>query len=457
MGSEQQYIDLFKQAGQVLCENSADVLNEVRQAAFEDFCRLGFPSKKVERYKYIDVAEVFAPNYGVNLKRLTFQIDPYKAYRCSVPQMGTSLYYLVNDVFYASHMAVGSLPASVFVGSLRTYASSHPDFVRKYYGQLGQTGNDSLTAFNTAFAQDGLLIYVPDGVKVKQTLQVVNLMRGEIDLMTNRRNLIVVGDEAEVDVLFCEHALDNSNFLTTNVSEVFMGAHSRLSIYGVEETRKNNRFFENMYLSQGACSHLEYCTVTLQGGLTRRCCDFIFSGEGSDAHIMGAVIADGEQQVDNNLLVDHQKGKCKSNVLYKYVLNDHAVGAFAGKVMVRPGAQKTDSKETNANLCVSPTARMYTQPMLEIYADDVKCNHGSTVGQMDQSALFYMAQRGITPDEARLLMQHAFVNEVIEKIHLIPLRERLSTMVMQRFRHGVNACGDCNLCRTELEDVLNKN
>ena len=202
---------------------------------------------------------------------------------------------------------------------------------------------------------------------------------------------------------------------------------------------------------------MEYCAATLQGGLTRRSCDFMFQGEGSDARIMGAVIADGEQHVDNNLLIDHQKGKCKSNVLFKYVLDGNAVGAFAGKVMVRPNAQKTDSQETNANLCVSPSARMFTQPMLEIYADDVKCNHGSTVGQMNQNALFYMAQRGITPEEARLLMQHAFVNEVIDQIHLIPLRERLSAMVMQRFRHGENACGDCNLCRNDAEEVLMKN
>ena len=457
MGSEQQYIDLFREAGQLLCANSADVLNAKRDAALTDFCRLGFPSKKVERYKYTDVAEAFAPNYGVNLKRLNFQIDPYKAYRCSVPNIGTSLYYLVNDVFYASETAKGSLPADVFVGSLRDYAAAHPDAVKKYYGSLAQSGKDALTALNTVLAQDGILIYVPDGVKVKHTLQVVNLMRGDMDLMTNRRTLIVVGEGAEVNVLFCEHALDKSNFLTTNVSEVFLGKHARLNMYAVEETTKNNRFFDNLYLSQEDGSHLEYCAVTLQGGLTRRSCDFMFQGEGSDARIMGAVIADGEQHVDNNLLIDHQKGKCKSNVLFKYVLDGNAVGAFAGKVMVRPNAQKTDSQETNANLCVSPSARMFTQPMLEIYADDVKCNHGSTVGQMNQNALFYMAQRGITPEEARLLMQHAFVNEVIDQIHLIPLRERLSAMVMQRFRHGENACGDCNLCRNDAEEVLMKN
>ena len=140
---------------------------------------------------------------------------------------------------------------------------------------------------------------------------------------------------------------------------------------------------------------------------------------------------------------------CQSDILYKYVLDGKSVGAFAGRVLVRPDAQKTESVETNSNLCVSPDAHMYTQPMLEIYADDVKCNHGSTVGQIDEAALFYMAQRGVSPDEARLLLQHAFVNEVISRIELPALRDRLSLMVEQRFRHASSAgCADCGLCKT---------
>ena len=161
----------------------------------------------------------------------------------------------------------------------------------------------------------------------------------------------------------------------------------------------------------------------------------------------GCVIADKMQRVDNNTLIDHQTPRCQSSELYKYVLDDSAVGAFAGKVLVREGAQKTMSKETNANLCATSSARMYTQPMLEIYADDVQCSHGSTVGQMDEAALFYMRQRGIDEREARLLLKAAFITEVIETIPLESLRDRLHVLVDKRLRGELSKCEGCKLCK----------
>jgi Fe-S cluster assembly protein SufD len=444
--SEDQYIKLFEEEGEALRSGSCEVMNSRRDAAMADFKRLRFPTRKVERYRYTDVGAAFAPNFGLNLRRLNFNVDPYRAYRCSIPHMGTALYYMVNDIFYASPQALRSPLNDVYVGSLRAYSLAHPDFVERYYGQTAQTSDDAVTALNTALAQDGLLIYVPAGRKVEETLQVVNLMCGSVDLMTCCRVLIVVGDGAEVNLLSCEHSMEQSLFLTSCVSEVYVGKDARLSIYSVEETADRNTFFDNLYIRQEAGSRLEYLTLTLRGGLTRRRADVVLAAPGAETRLMGAVVASGKEKVDNNLLIDHRAGECRSDVLFKYVLDEEATGAFAGKVLVREGAQKTESQETNANMCVSPEARMYTQPMLEIYADDVKCNHGSTVGRMDDDALFYMAQRGISPDEARLLLQHAFVNEVISRIRLEPLRDRLSQMVDQRFRFGRKACGDCTLC-----------
>lgn len=449
MGSEQQYIELYREAADLLRKNSCDVMNEKRDEAFHAFCDLGFPSRKNENYKYTDVQAAFAPNYGLNLNRLEMKADPYKAYRCSVPNIGTALYYMVNDQFQTLSNAIPKyiLPEGAYVGSISAYDKTHPGELQDFYGKIAVTANDAVTALNTALAQDGLLVYIPSGAKVEQVLQVVNLMHANVDLMTNRRTLIVLGDGAEAGLLFCEHVMDKVRFLTTNVTEIFVGKGARLNIYGVEETAANCTLFDNLYLSQAEGGRLEYVSLSLRNGMTRRTANFSFDGENGKARIMGAVVADGNQKVDNHLLIDHKIGKCKSEVLYKYVLDGDAVGAFAGKVLVRAGAQQTDSQETNANLCVSPTARMFTQPMLEIYADDVKCNHGSTVGQISQAALFYMAQRGISPEEARLLMQHAFVNEVIAQIRLEPLRERLSAMVEQRFRHTLKACADCGLCK----------
>ena len=175
--------------------------------------------------------------------------------------------------------------------------------------------------------------------------------------------------------------------------------------------------------------------------------DLVFKGDGAECRCNGCVIADKDQRVDNNTLIDHQAGHCTSNELYKYVLDGEAVGAFAGKVLVRHGAQKTVSQETNQNLCATKRARMFTQPMLEIYADDVKCAHGSTVGQLNDAALFYMRQRGISLKEAKLLLEFAFVNEVIDNIQLEPLKDRLHYLVEKRFRGELNKCDGCKLCK----------
>jgi len=187
--------------------------------------------------------------------------------------------------------------------------------------------------------------------------------------------------------------------------------------------------------------------ITLHNGVTRNRLDLDLCGEGANCECLGFVIADGHQHVDNNTLITHHAGHCESRELYKYVLNEKATGAFAGRVLVVPGAQKTTSQMTNQNLCGSKEARMWTQPMLEIYADDVKCGHGSTVGQLNDAALFYMRQRGIPEKEARTLLEVAFINEVIEQIALLPLRDRLHYLVEKRFRGELSKCEGCKLCK----------
>ena len=192
---------------------------------------------------------------------------------------------------------------------------------------------------------------------------------------------------------------------------------------------------------------MRHTSFTLFNGHTRNRLDVALQGEGSEVVLNGCVIADQMQRVDNNTLIDHQVSHCQSNELYKYVLDDNAVGAFAGRILVREGAQKTISNETNANLCATSSARMYTQPMLEIYADDVKCSHGSTVGQISDAALFYMRQRGIPEQEARLLLKSAFITEVIEAIPLEALKDRLHLLVDKRLRGELSKCEGCKLCK----------
>jgi Fe-S cluster assembly protein SufD len=457
MGSEQQYIDLYKQCRGMICEHSSDVMNAVRDEAFERFASSGFPSRKVERYKYTDMQALFAPDYGLNLNRLQIPVDPYNAFRCDVPNLSTSLYFVVNDMLYRSEKlevrgeriphASAKLPEGVIIGSLKEL-SSHPSPLTSHlYNKLAGKANDAATDLNTMLAQDGLYVYVPRNVKVDRAIQVINILRSDVDLMVNRRVLIVLEEGAEIKMLFCDHAADDKNFLATQVIEAFVGENASLDLYCLEETHAKNVRVSNVYIDQQANSRVNHNVITLHNGTTRNKLDLTFSGEGAECQCYGCVIADKQQHVDNNTLIVHKVPHCNSQELYKYVLDDQSTGAFSGRVLVEHGAQKTTSQMTNQNLTATKEARMYTQPMLEIYADDVKCAHGSTVGQLNDAALFYMRQRGISLQEAKVLLQNAFINEVIDHMQLEPLRDRLHYLVEKRFRGELNKCSGCKLCK----------
>ena len=467
--SEQQYIDLYEQARELICSHAPEAMNAVRDQAFDDFRRQGFPSKKVERYKYTDMQKLFAPDYGVNLNRLQIPADPYEAFRCDVPNLSTSLYFMVNDSFYRGVRSeerggripntTPKLPEGVIVGSMHELFSlhtPHSSLLEKYYARLAKTSDDAVTALNTMLAQDGMLIYVPKNVKVDRAIQVINILKAlspltshlsPQNIMVNRRVLIILEEGAELKMLFCDHTADDRNFLATQVIEAFVGENASLDLYCLEETHYKNVRVSNVYIDQQANSRVNHNVITLHNGITRNKLDLTFSGEGAECQCFGCVIADKQQHVDNNTLITHHVPHCTSNELYKYVLDDQAVGAFAGRVLVEHGAQKTSSQMTNQNLTATKEARMYTQPMLEIYADDVKCAHGSTVGQLNDAALFYMRQRGISLDEAKLLLQNAFINEVIDHMQLEPLRDRLHYLVEKRFRGELNKCAGCRLCK----------
>lgn len=431
----------------MICGHSAAVMNSVRDKAFEDFCRLGFPSRRVERYKYTDIGRLMEPDYGLNLNRLDIPVNPYDAFRCDVPNLSTSLYFVINDAFYTKAMPKTALPEGVIIDSLKAVAEQNPGLVSKYYARMAKTSDDGVTALNTMLAQDGLFVYVPRGVKADRAVQVINIIRSDVDLMLNRRVLIIVEDNAEIQLLFCDHAADDRNFLATQVVEAYVGDNAQLDMYCLEETHAKNVRISNLYIEQQRSSRVNHNMITLHNGITRNRTDLTLAGEGAECSLCGCVIADKEQHVDNNTLITHAVPHCQSHELYKYVLNDSSTGAFAGKIYVAKDAQKTSSQMTNQNLCATNEARMYTQPMLEIYADDVKCAHGSTVGQLNDAALFYMRQRGISLAEARLLLQSAFVNEVIDRIQLEPLRDRLHYLVEKRFRGELSKCEGCKLCK----------
>ena len=346
MNSEQQYIELYQQAREMIFSHAPEAMNAVRDEAFENFKTLGFPSRKVERYKYTDMQKLFEPDYGVNLSRLQIPVDPYEAFHCDVPNLSTSLYFVVNDMFYHDEKPKGHLPEGVIIGSLRDY----PELVSKYYTKQAKTSEDAVTALNTMLAQDGMLVYVPKNVKVDRAIQVINILKAPTlrvksdarisssepevarpsakatpqnaqrqvpDLMVNRRVLIVLEENAEIKMLFCDHAADDRNFLATQVIEAYVGENASLDLYCMEETHHKNVRVSNVYIDQQANSRVNHNVITLHNGITRNKLDLTFSGEGAECQCYGCVIADKQQHVDNNTLITHQVPHCTSNELYK--------------------------------------------------------------------------------------------------------------------------------------------
>ena len=444
----QNYIDLFKQNRALIDRGSAGALNSARDKALDCLLRYGLPHKGLEEYLHTDVGEWFEPDWGMNLARLDMPVDFAQAFKCSVPNLSTQLYFLANDSFASSETASRNLlPDGVYAGSLKDAALERPEILEKYYGKLADMDKPGIAAINTLFAQDGFMLYVPDGVVVEKPLQLITLLSSKVDLMVNRRILVVLGRGAQAKLLLCDHALAANQYLTTQVTEVFAGEDSALELYDLEETHYANRRASELYINQEADSNVEIDYVTLHNGRTRNTVFSTFAGRGSNLSLNGIATVDKEQHVDNMTFVDHRVSDCTSNELFKYVLDDSASGAFAGKVLVRHGAQHTESQQTNRNICLTRQARMFTQPQLEIYADDVKCSHGATVGQLDDKAMFYMRQRGIPAAEARMMLMLAFVGEVIGKVELEPLRDRLYRLVEKRFRGELTQCEGCRACR----------
>ncbi len=418
-------------------------MNAHRDAAREALAHGGFPSKKVERYRYTDVEAAFAPNYGVNLSRLKFGINARDLFRCNVPGLSTSMYFMENDRFRSDLQPRTQLPEGVLVMSLADACTTYRELVEQHYAQLAIVGDDAIVALNTMLCQNGLFIYVPAGVQMVKPVQVINVLRSTVPLMMNRRVLIIAEAGAKAQLLFCDHAQDDIDFLATQVTEVYVGVGAQVEIYELEETHAKSHRFAHLQGDVAEGGTLSHYAVTLTCGETRNQTDVRLSAPHATANLYGCAIADAQQHIENNTLIVHHASECESKELYKYVVDDQSVGAFAGRILVEKGAQQTVSNETNANLVCTREARMYTQPMLEIYADDVQCSHGSTVGQLNDDALFYMRQRGISEDDARRLLKQAFATEVINHITLEALRDRLHHLVDKRFRGELGNCQHC--------------
>jgi len=443
MKAEQQYIDLYTKNKDIICTHAHAIMNDLRDEAFGHFCEKGLPDTDNERYKHTDFQAAFLPDYGVNLRRLAFPLSPVAVFRCDVPNMSPFHYFVVNDIFNEAASPDTSLPEGVFAGSLRRFMDRYPDIARRYYGKAAPVSDNAINALNTTFVQDGFALYVPKGVRLAKPVQLINVFNSATPLMANRRILVVIEDDAEASLLVCDHSSDEVDFLATQVVEVFVGEHSHFDFYDLEESSIRTRRFATFNVRQATASNVVVGAVTLNNGLTRNEFDISLDGKNAETTLCGMAIQDRQQSLDTFTKISHLKPYCRSNELFKNVLHDSATGAFLGLILVEKDAVKTEASQTNRNLCTTREAKMFSQPQLEIYADDVKCSHGMTTGQIDEQALFYMRSRGIAENEARTMLGIAFLSEVTAKIRLAALRDRLALLIEKRFRGELARCAEC--------------
>ena len=450
MQALQQYIDLYREHHEVINHHSTAVLNALRPAALQEIERNGLPTTRHEDYHHTNLEAIFAPDYGLNITRIDLPSQPHEAFRCDVPNLSTQLYFLVGDNFYRNDRN-RELPDGVLAGSLRDIAESHPELVARYYGKIADMSKDGTVALNTLLAQDGFFLYIPRHVVLERPIQLVNIISGGVSMMHNRRILVVAEEGAQAKLLVCDHSEDDGiNQVITQVTEIFAGEGAVVDYYNLEENASCVQRVSSTFVHQAATSNVLVNGITLRNGITRDNYYIALDGEGCETQLCGMAIADGEKKVDVYSHIDHRAAHCTSNELFKFVLDENAIGSFSGRILVREGSQKTEAYQSNKNLCASPTAHMYTKPQLEIYADDVKCSHGATVGQLDQQALFYMRTRGISEAEARMLLQFAFMSDVIENVRLEALKDRLRQLVEKRFRGELSQCQQCAM-RTQKQ------
>lgn len=439
-----QYASLYSDHSDLVDSNSAPPLNALRPAALEHLSSLTLPKKGSEDFEVTDMQEMLSTDYGVNLKRIVPPVNVAEVFHCGVPNLSTSLFLNINGVTLRTEKAVQGLPEGVWAGSLRTFANERPEIVEKYYGKLADLDNP-IVALDTLLTQDGFVLYVGKGIRLERPLQLVNIINGSEPQMAVRRVLVIVEEDAEAKLLVCDHtnSEDGAPNMALRTLEMFVEDNARLEYYDLEESSRATRRLSSLYLRQGEGSDVLIDAITLFNGSTRNEYYTRFAGPHAHLSLIGMGIEDDDRRLATHSEVRHEVGHCSTDELFKYVVDDAACGSFSGRIYVAPGAVKTEAYQSNKNIVGTDGARMFSKPQLEIYNDDVKCSHGTAIGQLDELQLFYMRTRGLSESEAKLLLKQAFMADVVERIRIEALRERLHNLVERRFAGYDFSCGSC--------------
>lgn len=422
------YLESFSEFEKELAAIGTPALQRLRKGAISHFGERGFPTTHDEEWRFTNIAP---------LVRKPFRLAHREEYNGSHPlehlypkSVDTTRDYIVFINGECSE-ATTELPGGVIVQRLATALEEHAADIEPHLGRHAKYDSSAFTALNTAFIRDGAFIFVPPGVVVERPIHVVYVTTAR-DAVSYPRNLVVAGAGSQVTLLECYAGHDSLAYFTNAVTEVIAGANAVVDHYKIQQESRDAIHVATMQIHQERGSKFSSHSIAMGGRLARNDVNAYLNAEGCECTLNGLYMANGEQLIDNHTRIDHAKPHCASHELYKGILDGKAKGVFNGKIYVHQDAQKTDAKQTNKTLLLSEDAVINTKPQLEIYADDVKCTHGATIGQLDDEAIFYMRARGLGLDEARHLLTFAFANDIISRIKVVPIRQQLEDYLLAK-------------------------
>jgi Fe-S cluster assembly protein SufD len=453
---EQRMVDLFRENLYLLQGSEPQTITDLREEAIGVFEKNGIPDLNTENWRFTDLEPLFFNSFNHNFNNQSRPFDIESIFTCDVYDLDTYSVTLLNGWFVYKNAPLTTLSNGTIIGSLSKAMEIYPDLVEKYLGKAANMEQPGLVALNTAFFQDGLFIYVPEDTIVEKPIQLINIVDSEDPIMLQPRYLIIQERGSRLTVVHCDHSLTHNLSLTNTVSEIFLAKDAFLDHYKIQNKGTNSAVINNAFFKQKTGSELVSNALTLNGGFTKNMINVLLEEKECKAALNGLYLMDSNQHVDNQLFVDHAAPDCLSDQLYKGILDDESTAVFSGKIMVRRDAQKTLAYQNNKNILLTDESKANAQPQLEIYADDVKCSHGATVGQLNTEAMFYLRSRGLCERTARQMLLLAFAGEVIQKISIVPLRERIDKLVEKRLKGELSVCDQCVLhCNSKEPTVFN--
>ncbi len=443
--SVENLVQAFEDNKNLLSEISNQHIGNLRVEAIKYFAAQGFPKVKDEEWKNTDISESINQNFNVLLDVEDEPIDVLKLFKCEINNFETYLFSLFNGWYVYKNKIITHFSNGVIVGSLAEAIKTHSHIVNEHFGKYADCKLNGLISLNTAFSQDGVFIYVPDNTKVEMPFQLVNLVDYDENIFVNTRNLIILGKNSSIKLIHCDDSIRHSRHFINTVSEIFMDENSEIDYYKLQNKDSESSLINSAFFHQKNNSRLLSNIITLNGGVIRNNSYVDINGKGCQSDLYGLYLLDKKQHVDNQVFIDHKVSNSGSFELYKGIIDDEASAVFNGHIIVRPDAQKTTAYQTNRNILLTDQAKVNTKPFLEISADDVKCSHGASVGQLDNEAMFYLRSRGLCERNAKMLLMYAFAAEVVKQIKIEALRERIDNMVMKRLKGELSICDQCIL------------